>query len=137
MDSKPPHGSTPWGFRDETIGVSRLSRFRYSAVEALSYNAIVQSWSEVARLAREKLSADLQKEHLPKEQLRLTTRESPMPTQRFDLNDIEHEPSDAQLSSLMDSVAQAVNCQGEQTRQEWMKKLREEIAATNRSIATA
>ena len=55
-----------------------------------------------------------------------------MPTERFDLNDIQHEPTDEQLESLMQSVAVEANRRADQARQELMRRLREDIAAANR-----
>lgn len=55
-----------------------------------------------------------------------------MPTERFDLNDIQHEPTDEQLESLMQSVAVEANRRAEQARRELMRRLREDIAAANR-----
>ena len=61
-----------------------------------------------------------------------------MQSERFDLNDIQHEPTDAQLASLMNSVATEANRRAELARQELMRRLREEIvAANNRQQATA
>jgi len=61
-----------------------------------------------------------------------------MQSERFDLNDIQHEPTDAQLENLMNSVATEANRRAELARQELMRRLREEIvAANNRQQATA
>lgn len=61
-----------------------------------------------------------------------------MQSERFDLNDIQHEPTDAQLKNLMDSVATEASRRAELARQELMRQLREEIvAANNRQHATA
>ena len=61
-----------------------------------------------------------------------------MQSERFDLNDIQHEPTDAQLENLMNSVATEANRRAELARQELMRRLREEIvAANNRQHATA
>lgn len=54
-----------------------------------------------------------------------------MPTDRFDLNDIAHEPTDEQLDALMQLVAAAANQRAEQARQALMRRLREDIAAAN------
>jgi hypothetical protein len=59
-----------------------------------------------------------------------------MQSERFDLNDIQHEPTDEQLEILMNSVATEANRRAEQARQELMQRLREEIAAANRTRAT-
>lgn len=55
-----------------------------------------------------------------------------MPTEHFDLNDIEHEPTDEQLDALMKSVAAEANRRADHAREELMRRLRETIAATNR-----
>ena len=61
-----------------------------------------------------------------------------MQSEHFDLNDIQHEPTDAQLENLMNSVATEANRRAELARQELMRRLREEIvAANNRQQATA
>ena len=52
-----------------------------------------------------------------------------MPTERFDLNDIEHEPSDAQLESLMQAVAAEAKRRADLARQALMATVRAEIAA--------
>ena len=61
-----------------------------------------------------------------------------MQSEHFDLNDIQHEPTDAQLENLMNSVATEASRRAELARQELMRRLREEIvAANNRQQATA
>ena len=60
-----------------------------------------------------------------------------MPIQRFDLNDVEHEPTDEQLDALMQSVAAEANRRAEQARQALMRRLREDIAAANGHPAAA
>ncbi len=55
-----------------------------------------------------------------------------MPTEHFDLNDIEHEPTDEQLDALMKSVAAEANRRAEHSREELMRRLRESIAAAHR-----
>jgi hypothetical protein len=63
-----------------------------------------------------------------------------MQSDRFDLNDIQHEPTDAQLEVLMNSVATEANRRAELARQQLMLRLREELAAANHrplSIASA
>ena len=61
-----------------------------------------------------------------------------MQNEHFDLNDIQHEPSDAQLESLMNSVALEANQRAELAREALMQRLREDIAAAhNRSQITA
>ncbi len=54
-----------------------------------------------------------------------------MQNEHFDLNDIQHEPSDAQLESLMNSVALETNQRAELARAALMQRLREDIAAAN------
>jgi hypothetical protein len=54
-----------------------------------------------------------------------------MDDNRFDLNDIEHEPSDEQLASLMRAVAEEASRRGHEAKQMMMKRLREELAATH------
>ena len=60
-----------------------------------------------------------------------------MEKDHFDLNDIQHEPTDEQLESLMNLVAAEVNRRAEQARQELIRRLREEIFAANHSGAAA
>ena len=60
-----------------------------------------------------------------------------MQNERFDLNDIQHEPTDAQLESLMNSVATEANRRAELARQQLMTRLREEIVAANLHRAIA
>lgn len=60
-----------------------------------------------------------------------------MSTDRFDLNDIAHEPTDEQLITLMKSVATEANRRAEQARQALMRRLREDIAAANGHRAAA
>ena len=55
-----------------------------------------------------------------------------MPTEHFDLNDIEHEPTDEQLDALMKSVAAEANRRAEHSREEFMRRLREAIVIANR-----
>lgn len=55
----------------------------------------------------------------------------------FDLNDIQHEPTDEQLETLMNLVATEASRRAELANRELMRRLREEIvAANNRSQAT-
>lgn len=54
-----------------------------------------------------------------------------MLTEPFDLNDIQHEPTDEQLESLMRSVATEANRRAEQAWHSLMRRLREDIAAAN------
>lgn len=56
-----------------------------------------------------------------------------MDSKRFDLNDIQHEPSDEQLDDLMRAVAEEASRRAGQARQLMMARLREEVAAANRS----
>jgi len=48
----------------------------------------------------------------------------------FDLNDIENEPSDEQLASLMEAVAVKVRQRAIITRSELLARLRAELART-------
>jgi hypothetical protein len=52
-----------------------------------------------------------------------------MHTEHFDLNDIEHEPTDRQLESLMESVAEEARKRAEMARQTMLVRLRAEIVA--------
>ena len=58
-----------------------------------------------------------------------------MQTEGFDLNDIQHEPTDEQLDSLMNLVAIEANRRAEHARKELMRRLRADIAAANRHPA--
>ena len=60
-----------------------------------------------------------------------------MPPDRFDLNDIAHEPTDEQLNALMKLVAAEANWRAEQARQALMRRLRDDIAAANGHPAAA
>jgi S-adenosylmethionine:diacylglycerol 3-amino-3-carboxypropyl transferase len=60
-----------------------------------------------------------------------------MDTGRFDLNDIQHEPTDEQLESLMNSVSQEAQRRAAVARQNLMQRLREEIATASRQGAAA
>ena len=55
-----------------------------------------------------------------------------MQSERFDLNDIQHEPTDAQLEILMNSVATEASRRAEQARQQLMQRLRDDISAANK-----
>ncbi len=55
-----------------------------------------------------------------------------MQNEHFDLNDIQHEPSDAQLETLMNSVATEANRRAALAREALMQRLREDIIAANR-----
>ena len=54
-----------------------------------------------------------------------------MDDNRFDLNDIQHEPSDEQLDDLMRAVAAEASRRAGQARQLMMARLREAVAAAN------
>ncbi|OGR01312.1 MAG: hypothetical protein A2511_15550 [Deltaproteobacteria bacterium RIFOXYD12_FULL_50_9] len=49
----------------------------------------------------------------------------------FDLNDIQHEPTDEQLGTLMELVAAEARKRAEMVRQELMARLRQDIIAAN------
>jgi len=55
--------------------------------------------------------------------------ETPVKVERFDLNDIEHEPSDEQLASLMEAVAVEARRKARIAQAELMARLRSELAA--------
>ena len=56
-----------------------------------------------------------------------------MQNEHFDLNDIQHEPTDAQLQALMNSVATEANRRAALAREALMQRLRDDIVAANRS----
>jgi hypothetical protein len=56
-----------------------------------------------------------------------------MQSEHFDLNDIQHEPTDQQLEALMMSVSVEARRRAEVARKVLMARLRAEIAAVNRS----
>jgi hypothetical protein len=60
-----------------------------------------------------------------------------MQNEHFDLNDIQHEPTDAQLESLMNSVATEARRRAELAREALMQRLRDDIIAANRSRSVA
>jgi hypothetical protein len=60
-----------------------------------------------------------------------------MLSERFDLNDIRHEPTDEQLEALMKSVSVEAIRRATLARQNLMQRLREEIAAAHLRRATA
>ena len=60
-----------------------------------------------------------------------------MQSKRFDLNDIQHEPTDAQLNALMNAVAVEARRRAELARAALMQRLRDDIAAANRSQTVA
>ena len=55
-----------------------------------------------------------------------------MQSERFDLNDIQHEPTDTQLETLMISVSTEASRRAELARQQLMQRLRDDIAAANK-----
>lgn len=59
-----------------------------------------------------------------------------MQNDHFDLNDIQHEPSDEQLQALMISVAVEAKRRAELAHEALMQRLRKEIAAANLPHAT-
>ena len=54
-----------------------------------------------------------------------------MQSERFDLNDILHEPTDEQLESLMQSVALEARRRSDEARAVLMLRLHQDIAAAN------
>ena len=56
-----------------------------------------------------------------------------MQSEHFDLNDIQHEPTDEQLDALMASAATEARRRAESARRELMVRLRAEIEAVNRT----
>lgn len=54
-----------------------------------------------------------------------------MQSKRFDLNDIQHEPTDEQLEGVMNSVADEANRRAALAQQALMQRLRDDIAAAN------
>jgi len=59
-----------------------------------------------------------------------------MQNDHFDLNDIQHEPSDAQLQALMNSVATEASRRAALAKEELMQRLRNEIVAANLPFTT-
>jgi hypothetical protein len=59
--------------------------------------------------------------------------ESNMQSEHFDLNDIQHEPTDEQLTILMNAVAAEANRRAELARVALMERLRNDIVAANLS----
>ncbi len=55
----------------------------------------------------------------------------------FDLNDIQHEPSDEQLDFLMESVAEKARQRALLARQALMVRLREDIARAQQTLSVA
>lgn len=60
-----------------------------------------------------------------------------MQNEHFDLNDIQHEPTDEQLEGLMNLVAVEANRRAALAQQVLMQRLRDDIAAANRSRVAA
>ncbi len=54
-----------------------------------------------------------------------------MQSKFFDLNDIQHEPTDAQLQALMKAVASEANRRAELAKEALMQRLRDDIVAAN------
>lgn len=52
----------------------------------------------------------------------------------FDLNDIEHEPTDEQLDALMKAVAQEASKRAETARVQLFARLRDDIARAEQSL---
>jgi hypothetical protein len=67
----------------------------------------------------------------------MNIKESTMQSEHFDLNDIQHEPTDQQLETLMILVAVEARRRAEAARKRLMERLRTEIAAVNRSWESA
>ncbi len=55
----------------------------------------------------------------------------------FDLNDIQHEPTDAQLEALMNAVATEAKRRAALARETLMQRLRSDIVVANCTRATA
>ena len=60
-----------------------------------------------------------------------------MQSEHFDLNDIQHEPTDEQLKALMNAVAIEANRRAELARVVLMERLRDDIVAANHSRSVA
>ncbi len=60
-----------------------------------------------------------------------------MQTERFDLNDIEHEPTDQQLAGLMEQVSEEARKRADAVRAALMATPRAEIAAARQRQAAA
>jgi len=54
-----------------------------------------------------------------------------MQSKDFDLNDIHHEPTDAQLQALMNSVASEASRRAKLAKKVLMQRLRDDIVAAN------
>ncbi len=71
--------------------------------------------------------------------LSLATRlnlDQTMDPAHFDLNDIEHEPTDEQLAALMECVAEEARRRGDLARRELMTRLQAALAAATPIPAT-
>lgn len=55
-----------------------------------------------------------------------------MQSENFDLNDTQHEPTDAQLTALMNSVLLEAKRRAALAQAALMQRLRDDIAAANR-----
>jgi HAMP domain-containing protein len=64
-------------------------------------------------------------------------KEIEMANTNFDLNDIQHEPSDEQLDSLMESVAEKARQRAQLARQALMVRLRDDIARAQPTLSAA
>jgi HAMP domain-containing protein len=64
-------------------------------------------------------------------------KEIEMANTNFDLNDIQHEPSDEQLDSLMESVAEKARQRAQLARQALMVRLRDDIARAQQTLSAA
>jgi len=69
--------------------------------------------------------------------VRISLRNDTMQSKNFDLNDIQHEPTDAQLKLLMNSVAIEAKRRAELAQTALMQRLRDDIAAANRARLVA
>jgi hypothetical protein len=67
----------------------------------------------------------------------VAVKEFIMQSEHFDLNDIQHEPTDQQLEALMMLVAVEARRRAEAARKALMARLRAEIAVANRSRESA
>lgn len=57
-----------------------------------------------------------------------------MQTEKFDLNDIHHEPSDVQLGALMKAVADEAHKRAELAKTALMQRLRDDIATSTSPV---
>lgn len=60
-----------------------------------------------------------------------------MQTESFDLNDIQHEPTDAQLDSLMQAVAEEARRRAAAAQADLMQRLSAAIEAARKTRAPA